>query len=39
MIGISPEITKVATTLSLIYVVLLMFCAVGYSVRDEDSKT
>jgi uncharacterized membrane protein YtjA (UPF0391 family) len=39
LIGISPEITKAATSLSLVFVVLMMFCAVGYSLRGEDCKT
>ncbi len=39
LIGISPEITKAATGLSLLFVVLMMLCAVGYSLRCEDCKT
>lgn len=39
LIGISPEITKAATGISLFFVVLMMFCAVGYSLRAEDYKT
>jgi uncharacterized membrane protein YtjA (UPF0391 family) len=39
LIGISPEITKAAKGISLVFVVLMMFCAVGYSLRGEDYRT
>lgn len=39
LVDISPEITKAATGFGLVFVVLMMFCAVGYSLRYEGYKT